>query len=59
MGCNCGNKRTEAITSNVAQAMIDDARRQSEEEYHEALVASASAAIGNANSGDRSTETPQ
>lgn len=51
MGCSCGkNRRTEAITSNVAQAMIDEARRQSQEEYMESLVASAGNAIGNANS---------
>jgi hypothetical protein len=53
MGCNCGRKRTEAITSNVAQAMIDEARRQSEEEYFDSLVASAGNAIGNASSGDQ------
>jgi hypothetical protein len=53
MGCNCVRNRTEAITSNVAQAMIDQARRQSEEEYMESLVASAGNAIGNASSSDQ------
>jgi hypothetical protein len=52
MGCNCGRRRTEAITSNVANAMIAEARQQTEEEQMAALVASASNAIGNANSTD-------
>ena len=54
MACGCGRStRTEAITSNVAQAMINEARRQSEEEQLEAMVASAGNAIGNASSGDQ------
>jgi len=46
MACGCG-KRTEAITTNVAQALLDQAARQDEQE---AMVASARKAIGNANS---------
>jgi hypothetical protein len=49
MGCGCGQARTETITTNVAQQMIDDARRTAQEEF-EAMIASAGAAMGNANS---------
>lgn len=50
MGCGCGGAaRTEAITSNQAQAMIEEARRSAQDEY-EAIIASAGNAVGNANS---------
>jgi hypothetical protein len=46
MACGCG-KRSEAITTNIAQALIDQAKAQDEQE---AMVASAQKAIGNADS---------
>lgn len=49
MGCGCGNARTETITSNIAQQLIEEARRSAQDEY-EAMIASAGAAMGNANS---------
>jgi len=55
MACGCsGSKRTEAITSNVANAMIADARRTAEEE-RDALVASAANAMSNASTTDQFT----
>ncbi len=49
MGCGCGGARTEAITSNMAQELIDQARKSAQEEY-DAIIASAGNAIGNGNS---------
>lgn len=47
--CACGKTvRTEAITANVAQQIIDEQRRQDE---YEVMIASAGQAIGNADSG--------
>ena len=49
MSCGCGKARTETITSNIAQQLIEEARRSAQDEY-EAMIASAGAAMGNANS---------
>jgi len=49
MGCGCGGGRTETITSNQAQAMIEEARRTAQDEY-ETMLASAGRAVGNADS---------
>lgn len=52
MACGCGNKNTEVITSNIASQLIEEARRQSEQEYQETMLVSAGNAIGNASSGE-------
>lgn len=52
--CACGQARVEALTTNQAQALIDQANQemmQAKLNEVEAMVASASQAIGNANSG--------
>jgi len=50
--CACGQKaNTEVITSNVAQAIIDEQRRQTQQDQYEAMLASAGQAISNADSG--------
>jgi hypothetical protein len=52
--CACGGARVEALTTNQAQALIDAAQASVQAQINEAeaMVASASRAIGNANSGD-------
>jgi hypothetical protein len=52
--CGCGGARVEALTTNQAQALIDAANAEVQRARlteMEAMVASASQAIGNANSG--------
>jgi len=54
MSCGCGGARTETITSNVAQALIDEQRRVESEALmneYETMLASAARAAGNADSG--------
>lgn len=53
MGCGCGGARKyDAITSAEANALIEQQRLQDQtpENYYESMLASAGAAIGNANS---------
>jgi hypothetical protein len=51
MGCGCGGARPEVITTNVAQAIIDEQRKQTAEDQFNEMIASANKAAGNANSG--------
>jgi len=53
MSCGCSGARTETITSNIAQALLDEQRQVEQaalmNEY-EAMLASAAKAAGNADS---------
>ena len=48
--CGCGGARVEALTTNQAQALIDAAKLQAQNEL-EVMQASAAQAVQNANSG--------
>ncbi len=50
MACGCGAKQT-SMTSNVAQAIIEEQQRQTAEEQRIAMQESAQSAIANAGGG--------
>ena len=48
MACGCGETRSETMTTNMAQALLDQQEAQQREQ--EAMIASAARASGNADS---------